>query len=41
MCPEVYLKGAVLLILVTEVGNKFHERIVRGTNELKYFQKDR
>ena len=29
------LKGAILLILVTEVGNKFHERMVRGTNELK------
>ena len=35
MRPEFNLKGAILLILATVVGNKFHERMVRGTNELK------
>ena len=29
------LKDAILLILVTEVGKKFQEQMVGGTNELK------
>ena len=31
---SVNLKDAILLILVTEVGKKFQERMVRGTNEV-------